>query len=99
MTAVAVQNSGPLKKKGRPVGRKRTRKPPKELSAVERAFANHLAKLVGDRSKDVAGAVGVSHDAVLKWCAGDSLPTLDRWPKIAKALGLRDYRELLPPPQ
>lgn len=78
------------------MGKKRTRKPSKDLSRAERAFANHLSKLVGDKSGEVAAAVGVSHDAVLKWCCGDSFPSLDKWPDIAKALGLSSWRELLP---
>lgn len=83
-------------KQGRNVGRKRTRKPPKTLTPWERKVAAHLGELIGERAVDVAKAVGVSHDAVLKWCAGDSFPSLDKWPKIASALGLSDPRELLP---
>lgn len=90
-TIAALSNT-----EGRKVGRKRTRKPAKELSVIERKFATHLSGLVGDRSNDIAKAIGVSPDAVRKWCCGESVPSLDRWPALAKALGLKDLRELLP---
>jgi hypothetical protein len=94
MATRTKDHSGSLKQ-GR-MGRKRTRTPPKSLTPWERRVAAHLGKLIGDRSGDVADAVGVSHDAVLKWCAGESFPSLDKWPKIASALGLSDPRDLLP---
>lgn len=77
------------------VGRKRTTKPPKSLSAVERKFALRLSALIGDNSVDVAAKVGVTPDSVRKWCAGRSVPSLDLWPKIAAAVGLSSCRELL----
>jgi len=83
--------------KGRLVGRKRTRKPPKSLTPFERAWAEHLGDLIGGNSGQVAEALGVSHDAVLKWCAGDSFPSADRWPKLAAALNLRTVKGLFPP--
>ena len=78
------------------VGRKRTTKPPKTLSPIERKFALRLSELVGDNSVDVAERIGVSPDAVRKWCAGRSVPSLDLWPKLAAALKLSDWRDLLP---
>lgn len=83
-------------KEGRKVGRKRTRKPSRELSLFERKFADRLSSLIGDRSNAVADAVKVSPDAVRKWCCGESFPSLDRWPALVKALGLKDERDLLP---
>jgi hypothetical protein len=34
---------------------------------------------------------------VRKWCRGDMTPHLEHWPRLAKALGLSDWRDLLPP--
>lgn len=82
-------------KQGHKVGRKRTAKPPKTLSAIERRFALRLSELVGDNAVDVAAKIGVSPDAVRKWCAGDTVPSLDKWPKIAAAVGLKQAAELL----
>lgn len=88
-------NSGSLTSRKMPS--KRTSKPSKSLTPNERKFVVHLAALIGDNAVKVANEVGVSHDAVLKWCRGDTLPKLDHWPKLAKAVGLKDWRDLLPP--
>jgi DNA-binding transcriptional regulator YiaG len=77
------------------VGRKRTSKPPKSLSPVERKFALRLSELIGDNSVAVAERVGVSPDAVRKWCSGRNVPSLELWPKIAAAVGLKHHRDLL----
>jgi hypothetical protein len=82
--------------KGRIVGRKRTRKPPKTLTAFERAWAEHLGRLIGNNAGRVADSLGVTPDAVLKWCAGESFPSADRWPKLAAALNLKTVKALLP---
>lgn len=61
-------------------------------------FAARLRELVGNRPASfLADAIGVKPDTVLKWLRGDNTPDLDYWPDIAKALGLKDWRELLPP--
>lgn len=91
----AVKTKMARSKKVPKVGRKRTTKPPKTLSPVERKFALRLSELIGDNAVSVAEKVGVSSDAVRKWCAGDTVPSLDRWPKIAAAVGLKHHRELL----
>jgi hypothetical protein len=95
MQAVARKMGGPPK--GRTVGRRRTTKPSRDLPVAQRKFAEHLSKLVGDDSIRVAAAVGVTPDAVRKWCAGHAVPSLEYWPKLSAALGLADWRELLPP--
>lgn len=97
MTATKERSKVGGSSKGLHVGRKRTAKPPKTLSNAERKFALRLSELIGDNAPAVAEKVGVSSDAVRKWCAGDSVPSLDKWPKIAAAVGLKDYRDLLPP--
>ncbi len=61
-------------------------------------FAARLRELLGDRPASfLADAVGVKPDAVLKWLRGANTPDLDYWPKLAKAFGLNDWRDLLPP--
>jgi transcriptional regulator with XRE-family HTH domain len=61
-------------------------------------FAARLRELLGDRPASfLADAVGVKPDAVLKWLRGANTPDLDYWPKLAKAFGLDDWRDLLPP--
>lgn len=81
----------------RSVGRKRTSKPSDDLPPTSRRFAEHLSELVGGDAIRVARAVGVSPDSVRKWCRGDMIPHLEHWPRLAKALGLKDWRHLLPP--
>lgn len=81
----------------RTVVRKRTSKPGRDLPLTLRKFAEHLSALVGDDAVKVARAVGVSPDSVRKWCRGDMVPHLDHWPRLAKAVGLKDWRNLLPP--
>lgn len=83
--------------KGRIVGRRRNSEPPADLAPHLRKFAAHLASLIGDDSVRVAESVGVSPDAVRKWCRGAMVPNLEHWPKLAAAVGLTDWRELLPP--
>ena len=78
------------------VGRKRKPFTGKPKTPSDK-FAVRLGALVGDDAQRVASDVGVSYDAVLKWCRGDNIPDLDRWPALAKSLGLKDWRELLPP--
>lgn len=78
------------------MGKKRT-PPTASPRTPSEKFAANLSGLVGDNARQVAEAVGVSHDAVLKWCRGDSVPALDKWPALAEALKLKDWRKLLPP--
>lgn len=91
-----VMVAGKLAGSKRPkVGRKRTARPPRDLSPIERRFALRLSELIGDNAVAVADKVGVSADAVRKWCAGETVPSLDKWPKIAAALDLKHCRDLL----
>lgn len=46
-----------------------------------------------------AAGVDVSAEAIRKWIAGDHLPRPQDMPAIGTVLGLRDYRDLLPPPE
>lgn len=61
-------------------------------------FAARLRELVGDKpASEIAKAMDLTPDTVLKWLRGDRTPDLDLWPDLAKVLGLKDPRDLLPP--
>lgn len=91
----AANKMGPSNK-GSEVGRKRTR-PSFKPDTLRHRFSHRLHDLAGDMTFDqIANAVGVSKITVSKWFSGDNLPDLEYWPKLAKALGLKDYRDLLP---
>ena len=45
---------------------------------------------------EFADAIGKTEEAVRTYLRGTSVPPLQEWPKIAKALGLQSYRDLLP---
>lgn len=61
-------------------------------------FAARLRELAGERpASAIAEAMGVTTDTVLKWLRGDRTPDLDLWPNLAKTLGVKDPRDLLPP--
>lgn len=60
-------------------------------------FAANLRELAGNRpASEIAEAMGVTPDTVLKWLRGDRTPDLDLWPELAKVLKLDDPRDLLP---
>jgi hypothetical protein len=79
------------------MGRKRAkveRKPrtPSEMVCVR------IDQLAGDRqSKELAVRSGHTAQAWDNWRRWDRCPDLDDWPAIAKALGLGDWRDLVPP--
>jgi transcriptional regulator with XRE-family HTH domain len=82
---------------GGSMGRPRTR-PTFKRDTPRRKFVHRLHDVVGRRTfQEIADVVGVSRITVSKWFSGDNLPDLDYWPKLAKALGLKDWRDLLPP--
>jgi transcriptional regulator with XRE-family HTH domain len=83
--------------KGRTVGRKRVA-PEGRPTTLREKLAARLRKLAGDRpAHEIAEKVGVSVNTVLKWLKAENSPDLEYWPKLAAALGLDDYRDLLPP--
>ena len=91
---------------GSAVPRQRTEIKAKDARDLPERFALHLRKIMADRewsSKDVAeriSAAGVPIGArgVDVWLRGEGSPKFKDLEKIGRALGLRDYRELLPPP-
>lgn len=87
----------PALPKGRTVGRNRSL-PKFKANTPRRKFAHRLHQLAGKRTlAQIAEDVGVEAVTVSKWFSGDNLPDLDYWPKLATALGLSDWRDLLPP--
>lgn len=80
------------------MGRKRTR-PAFKRDTPRHRFVHHLHDITPDSVtfQMIADAIGVAKITVAKWYSGDNLPDLDYWPKLAKVLGLADYRDLLPP--
>lgn len=77
------------------MGRKKVR-PEFKRDTPRHKFVHRLHDLAGERTfEEIANAVGVSKVTVSKWFSGDNLPDLDYWPKLAKALGLSDIRDLL----
>lgn len=62
-------------------------------------FAVHLEKLMVRKKltpDEFAERAGVSTDMVRKYLRGTNTPDIDRWPALARALGLKDARALLP---
>ena len=84
--------------KGPKVGRKRQPISKDLLKTPSGKFAVRLAGLMeaaGIDAKELGDKIGKSSDTVHVYLAGKAVPHLDDWPKIAKALGLDHYRELL----
>ena len=60
-------------------------------------FAKRLRELAGDMTPaELAAKIGCSDDTARKYLTGKRVPDLNSWPKIAKALGLRYWQDLLP---
>lgn len=80
----------------RTVGRKRVA-PKGRPKTLRQKLAARLRDLAGERpAHEIAASVGVSTNTVLKWLKAENSPDLEYWPDLAAALGLKDYRDLLP---
>jgi ribosome-binding protein aMBF1 (putative translation factor) len=80
------------------VGRKRQPIPKELLKTPSGKFAVRLSSLMeaaGLDAKELGAKIGKSSDTVHVYLAARAVPHLDDWPRIAKALGLSDYRDLL----
>lgn len=85
--------------KGNGMGRKRTR-PVFKKPDLRQKFCLRLHDLVDQRgvtSDEIAAACGIGKAAVSRWFNGTAVPELHLWPTLAAFLGLKDYRDLLPP--
>jgi len=77
------------------MGRKR-RPPPKGRNFKAR-FAQHLHTLARDKTNtEIGDALGIGQAAVSAWFRGDAFPEVDKWPALAKLMGVKIY-DLLPP--
>ena len=84
--------------KGPKVGRKRQPIPKALLKTPTGKFAVRLAALAdaaGLDADDLADKIGKSGDTVRLYFTARAVPHLNDWPKIAAALGVKDYRDLL----
>ncbi len=86
--------------------RPRKRLDPKS-TRFETRFAIRLRELLDKRKLSAAefldrvrsAGVDVTRESVNKWIAGYHVPRPQDMPAIGSVLGLRDYRQLLPPPE
>jgi ribosome-binding protein aMBF1 (putative translation factor) len=84
--------------KGPKVGRKRQPQSKEVAKSLTGKFGANLAALAEQANLDadtLGDKIGRSGDMVRLYFAGRSVPPLNDWPKIAKALGVT-LRELLP---
>ncbi|MGC4002849.1 MAG: helix-turn-helix transcriptional regulator [Pirellulales bacterium] len=78
--------------------RNRAKEPDPKLPSGQ--WAIHLCALMeakGTTATELAEAVGKGRATVFQWLRGDLIPSLDHWPTIAKALGLKSWQQLVPP--
>jgi hypothetical protein len=88
---------------GVPRPRKKIR--PRNAADFLSRFALHLRKIMDDNnwiSKDVseklaAGGVDIGPRGVDVWLRGEGSPKFRDLEKIGRALGMKDYRDILPP--
>lgn len=77
-------------------GRKRSNQP--DPKKPEGQCALYLQRLLKDRDIDqLAKQVGKDRSTIFNYLSGKTTPSDSVRDKIAKALGLADYRELMPP--
>lgn len=79
----------------RRMGRKRINQP--DPSTPEGQCALYLQRLLDNRDvDDVADAIGKHRSTLFKYLSGDTTPSDSVRNEIAKVIGLRDYRDLMP---
>jgi hypothetical protein len=81
------------------VGRKRGPQPKEVRHLPSGKFGSLLAAHAEKAklsAKDLAVKIGKSEDTVWAYFRGKSVPHIDDWPKIAKALNLESIRDLVP---
>lgn len=81
------------------MGRKRAGQPRGVRNSPAGKFGKHLEQLAiaaGLTTADLAKRAGVTEDAIRKYFRGVDVPRLDRWPRLARALGLKNAKDLLP---
>ena len=81
------------------VGRKREGQPKNVRGTPAGKFGEHLEQLMiraGLTPPELAERIGVSADAVRKYLRGTYTPVIDKWPQLARALGLKNAKDLVP---
>ncbi len=81
------------------VGRKREGQPKSVRGTPAGKFGQRLEELMqeaGLTPPELAERIGVTPDVVRKYIRGAVTPVIDRWPVIAKALGRKNARDLVP---
>lgn len=97
MTATATKIGGSTK--GRTVGRKRQPQTPEIRKSLAGKFGVRLAALAeaaGLDADSLGAKLGKSGDTVRLYFAGKTVPPLNDWPKLARAVGVDSPRDLLP---
>jgi transcriptional regulator with XRE-family HTH domain len=80
------------------MGRKRAGQPRRVRHTVAGQFGRRLEQLAtaaGLTTAEFAKKAGVTEDAVRKYFRGTDVPRLDRWPRIARALGVEMTPEIV----
>lgn len=70
-----------------------------DTSTYEGRFAARLGDFVSKRGidpRELAKTLGVNQSVVYDWLAGRKLPSIDRFPALAKALGVKKISDLIP---
>src|SRR5262245_38267137 len=81
------------------MGRKRAGQPRAVRNTVAGRFGRRLEQLAtaaGLTTAEFARKAGVTEDAIRKYYRGTDTPRLDRWPRRARAQGLKNAKDLLP---
>ena len=65
-------------------------------SILDLSFPLAPPAAAGLTAAEFAREAGVTEDAIRKYYRGTDTPRIDRWPRIARALGLKNAKDLLP---
>lgn len=98
MTTTASRLKPPTSQRATTVGRERTQEP--DPTTPEGQWALYLCKLMDDRgiSADaLAESAEVARSLIFKYRRGETVPSIRVWGRFAAALGLSDWRALVPP--
>jgi ribosome-binding protein aMBF1 (putative translation factor) len=92
---MAMQSRGGAKT----VGRKREGQPKSVRGTPAGKFGQRLEALMmraGLTTTELSARIGITPDTLRKYIRGVLTPDIDRWPDVARALGLKNAKELLP---
>lgn len=64
---------------------------------LKKQFTLRLLELLDGRTAAwLARELGITTPATYKWVTGTAIPSMDRWPDLARVFGLKSYHDLLP---